>query len=194
MRHSIWFPFLLLALASLPACKDDSAADAVGRKHFTALGPNPWKSNGCELVTDGEVEQIFNMRSREDMLNTQSLPDKCFCLRVWNKPDWREREADNEKPGVPYMEPRTTLVIQVLDYGAEETAQTQFEMLERDRRDTYEETVKGVGDQALWSSATTTLVVRRRQLILNITLEYADEPRDNLPKAKEVAAVALKKM
>ncbi|MGI9159324.1 MAG: hypothetical protein ACR2K1_06195 [Saprospiraceae bacterium] len=192
MRYLIWFSFLLLVLAALPACKEDAASE--GQKSPAAASPNPWKSNGCELVTDEEVEQIFGMRRNEDMLNTQSLPDKCFCLRIWNKPDWREREANNEKPGMPYREPRTTLVVQAFDYGMEETAQSQFEMLARDRRDTYDADVQGIGDAALWSSSTATLVVRRRQLILNITLEYADEPQENLPKAREVAAVALKKI
>lgn len=192
MRYLFWFSFLLLALATLPACKEDAASE--GQKSPAAANPNPWKSNGCELVTDEEVEQIFGMRRDEDMLNTQSLPDKCFCLRIWNKPDWRAREANNEKPGMPYREPRTTLVVQAFDYGTEETAQTQFDMLARDRRDTYEAEVQGIGDAALWSSSTATLVIRRRQLILNITLEYADEPQENLPKAREVAAVALKKI
>ncbi len=193
MRHCTWFPFLLIALIGVPACQDDDA-DTGARKQLVAIEPNPWSSNGCELVTDDEVERVFNMNRREDVLNTQSLPDKCFCLRVWNKPDWKEREANNEKPGVPYKEPRNTLVVQVLDYGTEEIADAQFDMLKRDRRDTYEKEVGGIGDDALWSTSTSTLVVRRKNLVLNVTLEYTDEPQDNLPKAREVAAVALKKM
>jgi hypothetical protein len=67
-------------------------------------------------------------------------------------------------------------------------------MLKRDRRDIYEEDVDGIGDDALWSNSTTTLVVKHGQLVLNVTLEHQDNAHDNLPMARKVAEVALRKM
>jgi len=193
--------FIPLFVLVLPACKEDApgarpeAASGDNPAAATAAArPYPWKNNGCELVTDAEVESLFAIDRREDVLNTQTLPDKSFCLRSWNKSDWKERESNNEKPDVPYQEPRNTLVIQVLDYTSAEIADAQFNMLKRDRRDIYPEDVDGIGDEALWSNSTTTLVVKHGHLVLNVTLEHQDNPHDNLPMARKVAEVALRKM
>lgn len=194
MRRLLWLFVSAFFLAAFPACQDDEPVSHSAAAPTPGTQPYPWKNNGCELVTDEEVEQLFGIERREDVLNTQTLPDKSFCLRSWNKPDWKERESNNEKPDVPYLEPRNTLVIQVLDYTSPEIAQAQFDMLKRDRRDIYNETVEGIGDDALWSNTTTTLVVKHGRLVLNVTLEHQDAAADNLPMARKVAEVALRKM
>ena len=62
------------------------------------------------------------------------------------------------------------------------------------RRDTYEESVTGLGDDALWGTTTVTLLVKKNHFVLSITLDCMDKPHDNLAKAKEVAALALQKL
>ena len=199
-------PFLSIVLfcSLLTACQEDSSVDnAAGPKNTAGIdtltglpmrGLNPWKNAGCELITDAEVSSLFGFNPKEATLNTRTLPDQGFCLRTWNKPDWKERENNNEKPDTPQLEPRNTLVVQVLDYGQKEVADAQIAMIKRDRRDTYEEDIKGLGDDAVWSTNTRTLLVQKGHLVVNITLEYFDQPHDNLAKAKELAAIALKKM
>lgn len=154
-----------------------------------------WKNYGCELITDADVQELFGVDPQRDVLNTRTLPDQAFCLRTWNKPDWKERESANEKEtGAAYLEPQNSLIVQVFSYGSEEHARLQFDMLKRDRRDTYEEDVAGLGEGALWSTTTVTLLVKKGQCVLSIAINCVDDPHENLPKAKAVAELALKKM
>lgn len=173
----------------LVACKSEaSSSDAPTVKRAS------WKNYGCDLITDQEVAKMFNFDPKESVLNARSLPDQVFCLRTWQKPDWKEREAANEKNGAVYLNPSNRLVVQLFDYVSEEHAKQQMEMLRRDRRSTYEEDVKGIGEDALWSTSTETLLVKQGKNVINVSLEYVDKPHDNLDKAKEVAAFILKKL
>ncbi len=153
-----------------------------------------WKNYGCELVTDQEVAQIFNFHPDSSTLNSRSLPDQVFCLRTWQKPDWKERESNNEKEGATYLNASNRMVVQLFDYNSDVHADQQMQMLRRDRRTTYEEDVPGLGDDALWSTSTVTLLVKKGQHVVNIAVEHMDKPHDNLAKAKEVAALVLKKL
>ncbi|MBK9336464.1 MAG: hypothetical protein IPM98_07690 [Lewinellaceae bacterium] len=156
--------------------------------------PNPWKNAGCDLVTDAEVVNLFQVDIKRDAFNARSLPDRGFCLRYWMKPDWKEIESANEKPGAVYREFKNTLVTQVLDYGREFVARQQFDMLRNDQRATYEQDVTGLGDDALWSTSTTSLMVKKGHLLVKITLDYTEKPQENLAPAKKVAERALWKM
>lgn len=156
--------------------------------------PNPWKNAGCALVTDEEAIRLFSIDPKRDALNTRTLPDRGFCLRSWYRPDWKERESGNEKPGAKYLEFKNTLVTQVLDYGSEAVSKAQFEMIRRDQRNVFEEDVPGLGEGAVWSTSTTSLMVKKGHLVVKITLEHKDVPHENLAMAIEVAKLALKKM
>lgn len=153
-----------------------------------------WKNYGCELVTDNEVAQIFHFNPDSCFLNSRSLPDQVFCLRTWQKPDWKERESNNEKTGATYLNPNNRIVVQLFDYNSETHAKQQMDNLRRDRRSTYEEDITGLGEDALWSTSTVTLLVKKGQNVINISVEHMDTPHDNLAKAKEVAALILKKL
>lgn len=177
------------ASRNTPDTKSDPAPVAQ-----TAPKPNPWKNNGCALVSENDVRRLFGIDPQAVALNTRTLPDQAFCLRTWNKPDWKERETHNEIKGAEYREPHNRLVVQVFDYGTDQMCARQFEMLRRDRRDTYDKDIAGVGDDGLWSTATLTLLVKKERLALSISLEYTDIPMDNLPKAIEIAKTALNKM
>ncbi len=160
---------------------------------ITALS-NPWKGNGCALVTDAEVIALFRINPEQDLFNVRSLEGQAFCLRYWMKPNWREIERANERPGATYREFKNTLVVQVIDYGRVLIAQQQFDLLRNRQRSTYELDVVGLGDDALWSTFTTSLVFRKGHLLVKITLDYTDAPRDNLPYARRLAEMALHKM
>lgn len=183
------FLLLFAFLLQFVACKQEMATSEPVITKRTS-----WKNYGCELVTDHEVSQIFKFDPDSCTLNSRSLPDQVFCLRTWQKPDWKERESNNEKEGATYLNPSNRLVVQLFDYNSEVHAEQQMQMLRRDRRNTYEEDVPGLGDDALWSTSTVTLLVKKGQLVINVALEHSDTPHDNLPKAKEVAALILKKL
>lgn len=154
-----------------------------------------WRNHGCELINDAEAADLFGIDPKRDVLNTRTLPDQAFCLRTWNKPDWKERESANEKENASgYLDPQNSLIVQVFNYGTDEHARLQFDMLKRDRRDTYEEDLPEIGEGALWSTSTVTLLVKKGHSVLSIALNCMDTPHDNLAKAVEVAEVALKKM
>ncbi|MCC6460706.1 MAG: hypothetical protein IT260_09580 [Saprospiraceae bacterium] len=156
--------------------------------------PNPWKNAGCELVTDEEIKALFGIEVKRDVFNARTLADQGFCLRTWMKPDWKERESGNEKPGAQYLEFKNTLVTQVLDYGTETISRAQFDMVRRDQANVYTEAITGLGDGALWSNSQLSLMVKKGHLVIKITLDYADQPHDNLDKARAVARLALAKM
>jgi len=189
--------FLFLALF-LAACSQDTpkefATNAAELALWAKYQQEGWKNHGCEIVSDAEVETLFVFNGKEAMLNARTLPNQAFCLRTWNKPDWKERETSNEKEGATWRNPQNRLVVQVFDYTSEEHAKQQIANLRRDRRSTYETDVAELGDDALWSTNTVTLLVREGQFVVNIALEINDVPIENLESAKAVAALALKKM
>jgi hypothetical protein len=187
--------YLLLAaeIVLLPACKQDSST-AQAKESPPIVKRDSWKNAGCELITDAEIEQLLAFNGKNAFLNTRSLPDQVFCLRTWNKPDWKERETQNEKEGDQWLNPQNRLVVQLFDYTSAEHAKQQMEMLRRDRRATYEEDAPGIGDEGLWSTSTVTLLVRKDKYMLNIALEFDDKPHDNLNRAKQIAEIALKKL
>ncbi|MFN0177092.1 MAG: hypothetical protein ACKVU0_20795 [Saprospiraceae bacterium] len=189
---------LCFAVSFLAACSQEPSKEAVANAADIALWAKykteAWKNHGCELITDAELETLFAFNSKEATLNVRPLPNQAFCLRTWNKPDWKERETNNEKEGAAWLNPQNRLVVQLFDYTSEEHARKQIENLRRDRRNTYEEDVPGLGDDALWSTNTVTLLVRKGQFVINLALEVNDVPHDNLAKAKEAAALALKKL
>lgn len=198
-----FIPLIYLASFLFFACQD-SAKEAENRPSLPLVidsvtgAPmrlaNPWKNAGCALVTDEEVIRLFNIDPKRDALNTRTLPDQGFCLRSWLRPDWKERESGNEKPGAEYREFKNTLVTQVLDYGTEQISDQQFELVRREQHDIFEEEVSGLGEGALWSTSTTSLMVKKGHLVVKITLDHVDTPHDNLAMAKEIARLALKKM
>ncbi len=193
---------LLFSVIFFFSCGQDKPAPAATTPPLTIdsitgapIGqPNPWKNAGCSLVTDAEVIQLFQIDAKKQGFNSRTLPNRGFCLRSWMKPDWKELESANEKPGADYMEFKNTLVTQVLDYGTEVVSKDQFDMVRRDQRNVFPEDVPGLGDDALWSDAQTSLMVKKGHLVLKITLDYAGKPHDNLEPAKQVAQIALKKM
>jgi hypothetical protein len=184
---------ILLPLACLllcfAACKQE-----VANSEPEYVKRDSWKNYGCELITDAELARIFQFNPDSSTLNSRSLPDQVFCLRTWQKPDWKERESNNEKEGATYLNPSNRLVVQLFDYTSDVHATQQMDMLRRDRRSTYEEDVKDIGDDAVWSTSTLTLLVKKDKNVINIALEHQDKPHDNLAKAKEVAALILKKL
>jgi hypothetical protein len=153
--------------------------------------PNKWKNHTCELITNDDLKKLFQEDPEKANLDLHTLPDQAFCLRSWNKPDAQQREAANEKNPSQWLNPQSRLVLQVLGYGTVAAATDQMAKLRRDRRGTYEEDVQNLGDDAVWSTSTVTLLVRRGHLVLSITLEKDDKPHENLNKAKALAEIAL---
>lgn len=200
--------FALVALFTLSVCRQEppgppppsaKAQKLLDEDRDTLSGEpvrheNAWVDRGCELLTDAEVQQHFQIDLQRDAFNARTLPKQAFCLRTWNKPDWKERENNNEKEGAAYLDPANILTVQVFGYGTTLIAREQFAQLRRDRRVTYEEDVTGLGDDALWSTQTSTLLVRKRYQVLSIALTIADQPHDNLAPARALAALALPKM
>lgn len=197
---------LLFSACLFVACRQNSGADSASTKDTTAhpqlvdsltgapvRQPNPWRDAGCDLITQDEVIQLFSVDVQRDAYNEHSAAGQGYCLRAWNKADWAARDNASSK-GKVAISPRNTLVTQVLDYGTEEMSRRQFDLVLKTRGDVYGEQVPGLGDGAVWSNSTTTLLVKKGSLCLQLTLDWADNPHDNLEKAKQVAAVALKKM
>lgn len=183
---------LLISCAQEPP--KEVIANAAELAQWAKYKAEGWKNHGCELISDAEVEALFAFNGKEATLNARQLPNQAFCLRTWNKPDWKERETNNEKEGASWLNPQNRLVVQLFDYTSEEHAKLQIQNLRRDRRTTYEEDVPGLGEDALWSTSTVTLLIRKGQFVVNIALEVSDNPHDNLEKAKKAAALALKKL
>lgn len=180
------------------ACKQDSSKNAAENSADAALWAKykaeGWKNHSCELVTNAELEKLFAFNGKEVTLNARTLPNQVFCLRTWHKIDWKERETNNEKEGTNWLNPQNRVVIQLLDYQSEEHARMQMANIRRDRRSTYEEDVTGIGEEAVWSTGTVTLLVRKGQYVVNVSVEIDDNAHENLRHAQSVASIALLKL
>ncbi|HNM23778.1 MAG TPA: hypothetical protein PKL15_00055 [Saprospiraceae bacterium] len=193
----------LFALLWLASCQHDPKPAATGNsKPVQTLldstgapvrGANPWADAGCNLLTQEEIVRYFSIDVHRDAYNEHSAAGQGYCLRYWNKPDWASRDNATLK-GAQAVSPRNSIATQIFNYGTAEMARQQYEFNIKNRGDVYEEQVPGLGDGALWSSSTTTLLVWKGHLCLQLTLDWADQPHDNLEKARELAAMALKKM
>lgn len=180
--------FALLCFSVVAGCQQEPSTVSEPLKR------GDWKDYGCELVTDDEVAQTLSIDLDRDSLKSRTLPDQVFCLRTWNRKDWRSREAHNETDGGPYLNPYGRLVLQMIRYENGEAAQKQLNALRRDRRNTYDKDVPQLGEDALWSSTTVTLLCKKDQYIVSLSLEHADKPGDNLAKAQVLMGIALKKL
>lgn len=156
-------------------------------------GENPWRDAGCELLDEADVQRLFGIDVRRDGYNARPLQGQGYCLRTWNKPDWKTRENAVEK-GTSMLSSRNALITQVLDYGTAEVAKQQFEMLTATPANGYGQTVDGLGVRAAWSDTLRTLLVEKNHLCVQITVDWRDAAPENLEKAKEVAALILKKI
>ncbi len=198
----------LLAVA-LYACKSDpkTGTDAAsGNKPATTTAPtidslgnpikaaNPWQEKPCELVTDQEFMVLMGIEEKRDLLNRNTLPGKAYCLRTWKKPDWREREAQEVKDPNAVTNPESSFIIDIINHGITQVADAQFDMHKKSHINGYSQDVPGLGDAAIFSPELAMLMVKKGHLLLQFTLTHADKPADNLPKLKELAAIALKKM
>jgi hypothetical protein len=157
------------------------------------MAENPWKNNACALITDAELAKTFGIADPVKDVNTNTLPDQSFCLRKWNKLDWKERESSNDNPNNASNSPYNRVVIKVVNYFRDNLAQTAFETLKKEEASEIEE-VAGVGEAAIWNNANTTLTIKKKSYALMITVNHTDVQHDNLVKAKELAALALVKM
>lgn len=193
----------LFALLWLASCQHNPKPAATGNSKpvqplldstgAPVRGANPWADAGCNLLTQEEIVRYFSIDVHRDAYNEHSAAGQGYCLRYWNKPDWASRDNATLK-GAQAVSPRNSIATQIFNYGTAEMARQQYEFNIKNRGDVYEEQVPGLGDGALWSNSTTTLLVWKGHLCLQLTLDWADQPHDNLEKARELAAMALKKM
>ena len=202
MSHYISTAMLFLALCMV-SCKSEVkpvADNAANRTATTdSMGvpiplPNPWKNAPCDLITDQEFYATFGIEEKRDFANRRTLPNQAYCLRTWKKLDWREREVAQEKNPNIATNPESSLIIQVLDYGTLAVASAQYEMHKKDHISGYGQEFTDLGEGALWSEAQGMLMVKKGHLCLQLKLDHTDKVADNLPKIKELAAIALKKM
>ncbi len=194
-----FFTAILLSALIFAACTQDAknatdtATSAANPPIDTATGlpkraENPWKDDACVLFSDSDFQHIFGTNPEKDV-NKRSIAGSSFCLWTWHKADWKERGASNDR-GETDLNPDNSLSLKVLNYGTEGDAQAQA----IGQRPATAEDVQGLGNAAFWVDGSKLLFVQRGPYCLNITLDWADVPHDNLEKAKAVAAMALKRM
>jgi hypothetical protein len=181
---------LMAAFTCITACQNASPLPPLPEK---VLSFDQWIGQSCDLISDDDLVQILQLNTFDDSLATRSLPNELFCLRTWKKKDWKQREVNNETTGTQYLMTQNRLIVQGQHYGSTESAAQRIAMLRTNRRATYEEDIAGLGDDAIWSTSTVTLLVKKGPVIFQIALEYSDQPHDNLVKAKELAAMILRR-
>lgn len=203
MSHYITTAMLAFAIC-LVSCKSEvkptnAETNAGPKQELDSSGnpvrmANPWLNSPCDVITDQEFYAVFGIEEKRDLANRDVLPGKAFCLRRWKKPDWREREIAQEKNPDIATNPESALVVEVLNYGTLAVASAQYDMHKKDHINGYTEEFTDLGEGAIWSPNLGMLMVKKGHLCLQLKLDHADNPADNLPKIKELAAIALKKM
>jgi hypothetical protein len=197
-------PFIALgALLTFFACKSDTAqnqSDNANQQDSTAVEKTPpatqndWIGKGCELVTDAEAKALFGYDEARDFYNARTFADRAYCLRKWKKTDWREREDFNQKNLDQFRSPENNFIVNVIYHGSAPGARNRLESMRAQRRDTYEEDVSGYGDDAIWSTENTSLVMVTGSYVVFITVEVDEDKHANIDKAKAAAEIILKKM
>jgi hypothetical protein len=156
------------------------------------LLPNAWKANTCDLLNDSEFTQIFSADIKRDFANMRSRDG--YCLRTWKKLDWREREAAEMRNPNISMNAENVLVIETISYATATLATQLFADMQKNAVGGFAEIVPGVGEAALWSNTSSALMARKGHMAVKVQVNIEENAHDNLPKAKEVALVALNKM
>lgn len=184
--------YVVPALLALAACRntpaDKSAAPAVFPEN------NPWIDRGCDLITDTELQTLYRIDPVRDVLNTRPLPGKAYCLRTWMRPNWKQIESDNEKPGAAYKDFSYALALELIHYGSAVQASERMALNRREQREMYPVDVPELGDDALWAPSTNTLLVQYGPFILNLLFTGTDTPEGNLEEARRVAERILPRL
>jgi hypothetical protein len=214
--------FTLITLSVVPfiGCKSDASAEAAQQKPKSELAseivgesvkvdPNaadidisksttdvrrhesPYQKSGCTLVSDALFQQVFGVEVGKEV-NVNSIPDKGHCIWTWMKPNWKEIDNANEKKGATYREFKNTMTVQVVNFGIEDAAKQQFQLVADGKKANYDTKVEGVGNEAVWSNKDHMLVARKGHLLMNLSVEASDNPADNLAKAKAILMAAAK--
>jgi hypothetical protein len=199
MTRFVFF-IALGALLTFFACTSDTAQNQSNNANQQDEKPAPatqndWIGKGCELVTDAEAKALFGYDEARDFYNARTFADRAYCLRKWKKSDWREREDFNQKNLDKFKAPENNFIVNAIYHGSAMGAKNRLESMRTERRNTYEEDVSGYGDDAIWSTESTTLVMTTGAYVVFITVEVNEEDKyANLAKAKEAAEIILKKM
>lgn len=184
--------YLVPAALALTACRNTPADKPAQPVVFPEN--NPWIDRGCELITDAELQKMYRIDPERDVLNTRSLPGKAYCLRTWMRPNWKQIESDNEKPGAVYKDFSNALALELIHYGSAVQATERMAINRREQREMYPVDVPKLGDDALWAPSTNTLLVRYGPFILNVLFTGTDTPEGNLEEAQRVAEQALPRL
>ncbi|MFZ4633920.1 MAG: hypothetical protein ACOYNO_06925 [Saprospiraceae bacterium] len=195
----------LLVLSALLCCFACADAPAVQQKPNLTVGAdsiseappttdNPWIDRCCALVSDAELQKMYNIDASRDVFNTRALPGKAYCLRTWMRPNWKQIESDNEKPGAAYREFKTTLAFQVINYGSALQSTERMAATRSAQRDMYSVDVPGLGNDGLWAPSTNTLLVQKDHLQFSVMFSYADDPDRNLAEARRLAELILPRL
>jgi hypothetical protein len=203
-RFFLWAFTLVMAFAACKS-KNETSVEQPGNANGAVnpettdttsgrakLLPNAWKTNTCDLFTDTEFAQVFSADIKRDFANMKSREG--YCLRTWKKLDWREREAAEMRNPNIAMNAENTLVVETISYATEVLCKQAFADFQKNAVGGYSEAVPGVGEMALWSNSGSAILARKGHMAVKVQVNIEDNAHDNLPKAKEVALVALQKM
>lgn len=193
-----FFPLLFLILI-FTNCKNDKPqpSEAAQKKIEAGLDTltgapkrteNQYTEDGCGLLPDEQFQQIFGINPATEA-NKRTFKNESFCLWVWKRKDWKERESHNDKGG-SYLNPECQLALKMVNYGLATDAAAQFA-----GKKTGESVAQtGIGENAMWQPSSNTLIFQKRAYNIYLTVEISDTADDNLLKAKEVAAKILTNM
>jgi len=169
----------------------------VSADSITSASPatdNPWIDRCCSLVNDAELQKMYNIDPSRDVFNTRALPGKAYCLRTWMRPNWKQIESDNEKPGAAYREFKNTLALQVINFGSTLQSTERMAATRSAQRNMYAVDVPNLGNDALWAPSTNTLLVQKDHLQFSVMFSYADDPDRNLAEARRLAELMLPRL
>ncbi len=195
------FSFLLaiLSIFLFSNCKNDKPqiSDAAQKKMDAGLdtltgapvrSENPYQLDGCDLFPDAQFQEIFGLNPATET-NKRTLKNESFCLWVWKRKDWKERESHNDKSDV-FQDPECRLALKLVNFGTETDATAQLKSLQNEKT----VVVPNFGTTAFWLSEKSTLVIQQKSFNVHVTLEISDLATENLEKAKLVAAKVLGNM
>jgi hypothetical protein len=196
MKNLLPITLLMIALLAIN-CKSDTKPEAQvpAKDPRIEVAPvqktNPFEKNTCDLITDDDIKKLFNIDPK--MANKRTADGSAACMWYWDKPDWKEREANNEKKGNKFMNPRVMLSVKVVNDYTDIAAKNQFDMILRDKT-AKDQVLEGIGQAAVWRFDYSNLQILKGHLIVFLTLTGEDVQEENIPKLKELAQLVLAKL
>lgn len=160
------------------------------------------ESDACSLLTPGLINAMTGVKMA-DLKKVNSFANYSNCNYEWERPDKDKIEKENTEilkksigtGKIPRLKPTRCKVSLIVEpkYSKKDAAQKSFNTAIKSKS-RYDQKVKGIGDNAVWSNDNNKLTVIDGNYVFHIIADVYDGDNKNFELAKKIAAELAKKI